>query len=454
MLVQFRFSNFRSFREEAELSFVAATNLKYPSGFGVTKPEGSKRELVNVLGLFGANASGKTNVLNALRFMRYVVDQSHRSWSPEDSIPIEPFRLDAASASQPSRFQLDLIVDRIPMQYGFALTRSEVCKEWLFAWPGGKQQLLFERTGLASIKFGRGLKGPNETIYKLTRNNSLFLSAAAQNNHEHLKPLYTEIIQKIRFLSPDDELSRRHFTMTSMSEGHKEGIKQLVKLADLGIIDLEVKEKEVVVPPKVRAVVLRIIKEMGASPDAIKQPPEGGMRGPHLVFTHASGHTSAGVTFGAEDESRGTLTWFALVGPIVQALAEGSVLLADEIDSSLHEILQGKVIQLFNDPRCNPHGAQLVFTSQNTTVLGDALTRGEQDDEVLLRRDQIWLTEKKQGGLSVLVPLTDFHVRKGENIQRWYLRGRFGAVPILDERLLECASATPNHEVSDHTEPL
>jgi hypothetical protein len=416
MLIQFKFSNFRSFRDDAELSFVGATNLKHPPGFGATAPEGYGKSLLHVLGLFGANASGKTNVARAMWFMKDAVARSHRLWPPEGPIPVQPFRLDAGSAGQPSRFQLDLIVDRVPMQYGFALTSEEVREEWLLAWPGGRQQQLFERTGAATFRFGRGLKGPNETIRQLTRGNSLFLSAAAQNNHEQLKPLYREIVQKILPLSPDDELQRRMFTMVEVNQGRKADIMRLVQLADLGIVGLDVEE------------------------DA---EPEGDVPTRRLTFSHATKEAPGGVSFDESEESRGTLAWFALVGPVLRALADGSTLVADELDTSLHEVLQAKVIQLFNDPRCNPRGAQLLFTSQDTTVLGDALGRGEQDGEALLRRDQIWFAEKGQDGSSTLVPLTDFHVRKHENIQRWYLRGRFGAVPILDERLVPCPGPLP-----------
>lgn len=162
---------------------------------------------------------------------------------------------------------------------------------------------------------------------------------------------------------------------------------------------------------------------------------------PHLTFAHTSEHAPGGVIFEETGESRGTLAWFALAGPILKALEEGSVLVADELDTSLHELLQAMVIRIFNSPKCNPRGAQLLFSSQDTTVLGDALPLDQEEGGSLLRRDQIWFTEKDRDGASKLVPLTDFHVRQKENIQRWYLRGRFGAVPILDERLIPCADS-------------
>jgi AAA15 family ATPase/GTPase len=126
-----------------------------------------------------------------------------------------------------------------------------------------------------------------------------------------------------------------------------------------------------------------------------------------------------------EEESNGTQKLFQLALPVLLALREGSVLVVDELESSLHPSLAQEIVILFNNPSKNPNNAQLIFSTHDTNLLGTIL------GEPVLRRDQVWLTEKDPEGGTVLYPLTDYKPRKSENLERGYLQGRYGAIPFL-----------------------
>jgi uncharacterized protein len=424
MLTSFTFANHRSFQEQTELSLVASARLKDP-GYGSFQPPGAKQRLLNVAGLFGANASGKSNVFSALGFLKNAVVNSHSHWNPDGPIPHNHFRLDRRSAETPSSYQIDLLLDGVPVQYGFSLTSAEIREEWLYAWPLGQRQIWLEREGPQKFSFGRFLKGQNKAIERLTRPNSLFLSAAAQNNHEQLLPLYRHIGRKILFAGLDDESARLAFTMRLIRSNAAEtqAVLDMMREADLGLVGLSVDKEEV--PPNIREVI-KLLSQTDTSEDDRTGLPEP-IEVDRLRISHASRDAPEGVSFDGSDESDGTLHWFAILGPILRALNDGALLVVDELNASLHELLQAELVRRFNDPECNPNGAQLLFNSQDSTLIGDLL-----GDPPPLRRDQIWFADKSKDGASSLTPLTDFRGRSGENIQRRYLQGRFRAVPYLE----------------------
>ena len=192
MLIRASVDNFRSFKSRQELTLVATSLRDLPGA--LMEIEGLSHKLLRAAAIYGANASGKTNVLKALSFICSAVCDSHQKWAPEGKINRQSFRLDE-SESKPSSFELDFLVNRTRYRYGFTLTSEKILREWLYAYPQGKQQLWFSRDEDQSdsrkrFSFGRHLSGENRSIEALTRKNSLFLSAAAQNNHETLLPIY------------------------------------------------------------------------------------------------------------------------------------------------------------------------------------------------------------------------------------------------------------------------
>jgi uncharacterized protein len=400
MLIRFRVSNFRSLREEQELSMVAA----FKDGRGdLVHVDALGLDLLRVAGIYGANAAGKSNVFEALRFMRDAVVGSHRAWPPDGPIAREAFLLDSGSGTRSSFFEMDFLLEGIHFQYGFELDDTEILREWLYAFPNKRRQVWFTRDAERSepFQFGKQLKGSNRVIEKLTRRNSLFLSAAAENAHEALGDIYSWFNSRLAFADPTTRESRTFSTAKLLESEHDE-ILGLLRQADLGIVEVEHFR------PKGRS-------SLGPEDD--------------LLFRHQSKESSATLTL--NQQSRGTQTWFSLVGPILESRKNGSILFIDELDASLHSYLSLEVIRIFQDPERNSKHAQLIFNTHDTTLLGHLL------EEPGLHRDQIWFVEKDEEGASHLYPLSDFKPRKFENVERGYLQGRYGAIPFVGRAVVD-----------------
>ena len=413
MLIEFRVENHRSLREEQVLSMEAGRGGD-ASDVRPRHVEGVNLDLLPVVALYGANASGKTNVLSALAFMRDAVLESANKWNPDEAIPRVPFAW-GASKSQPSLFEVTFELDSIRYQYGFQLTEESIVEEWLFAWPHGKKQTWFERDG-STFKFGENLQGDNKLLQGVTRKNALFISTAAQFAHPQLtqiviwfrnfwllnlgvavNPVFKEIISEfgivelfgstpLGFKKIRNDLLKKQFM-------------NLLRGADMGITDLKVESRKYT---------------------------NGSTHFETIKINHGQANEEAWLPLNQESKGTQTLVRFAL--PIVQAVQNGGVVLCDELESSLHPVLAQTIIGQFNNPVTNPRNAQLIFTTHDTNLLGTTL-----GDEPALRRDQVWLTEKNAEGATVLYPLTDFKPRKQENLERGYIQGRYGAVPYLGE---------------------
>jgi predicted ATPase len=393
MLIQFRVENHRSLRDEQVLSLVAA-NLGDPEEPRLLRPQGLEEALLPAVALYGANASGKSNVLNALGFMREAVLRSHRFWAPEAGTPQEPFAL-SSKAREPSLYEVDILIAGVRFRYGFVLSRERIEEEWLHTWTHGRKQVLFEREG-DHFEFDERLRGENKVIRGLTRANSLFLSTAAQNSHAALLPIFGW------FQAALFKVRRSPFLESESAEvlqRERDALVHLLRTADLGVLDIKVMARDV--------------------PHPYKENLE-------ISLCH-QGEAGREVWLPMEWESAGTITLLDMAIRLVAVLKHGGLLCVDEVEASLHPMLGSRLLQFFHDPRNNPRGAQLLFTTYGTNLLGNVL------GEPVLRRDQIWLTEKDPAGATHLYPLTDFHPREEENLERGYLQGRYGAVPFLGQ---------------------
>jgi hypothetical protein len=411
MLLRFRFSNFRSFREEQELSLIAGSFKDRVDG--VLNVAGLDDGALPVAAIYGANASGKTNVLRALQFLDSAVRNSHRLWQPEQPIPGDPFAGDAGAAS-PSRFVVDFVRDDIRHQYGFGVDSKTILEEWLHVYPKGKRQVWFSRKFGKPLSFGDKLTGENKTIAQLTRSNSLFLSAAAQNNHEMLLPVYNWFSRSLSFVIGDrDILQLRTASMCNENET-RALIARLLSHADLGITDLRVTEERL--PEEFKGGAMQMVRSLF---EAKGEPPSFDGSLPVMQLIHKMGDNACPFDFA--QESAGTITYLALLGPIVNALRTGGLICIDELDASLHPLMAIEIMRLFSNPGRNPKEAQLLFNTHDTNLLSSGV----------LRRDQIWFTEKDKNGESHLYPLTDFKPRRQENLENGYLQGRYGAIPFI-----------------------
>ena len=415
MVLRFRFSNFRSFRGEQDISLIASSLSDAPEA--TIEVPGSKERALRVCAIYGANASGKTTVLRALAFMYAAVRHSHRAWEPDGGVPLECFK-DSESAGRPSDFVLDFELAGVRYQYGFRADRSRIVEEWLFTYPSGRKQVWFHRKPTGGIMFGRSLPGDNQTIASLMRPNSLFLSVAAQNNHEHLKPIYSWFNYSLASVFGSGRRITRTAHMCANDEDRRAVLK-LLSVADLGIIDVryELQQLDPAMQDKTKNIMEAMWKILDLNPAGVpgSAAPKASIKLLHQIGAEI-------VPFDLDEESDGTLAYVGLLGPIVSALKMGSMLLVDELDASLHPLLAMHVIKIFNDAATNPKSAQLIFNTHDTNLLSHGL----------LRRDQIWFTEKDGTGASHVYPLTDFKPRRDENLQGGYLQGRYGAIPFMN----------------------
>src|ERR1039457_960866 len=407
MLLRFRFSNIRSFRTEQELSLIAGTLTG--TSEGVRHPEAISEGVLPAAAIYGANASGKTNVLRALAFLSEAVTSSYRHWEPDGPIPREAFLADDGSELAPSSLELDFLSGGIRHRYGLRVDSSEVLEEWLHVYPRGKKQTWFHRVKGHPISFGTKMAGENRTIEGLTRKNCLFLSAAAQNNHENLLPVY-RWTTGLQFVLGNRTVYRQHTAELCAAQDYLDEVTRLVSAADLGISGLTIDKEDV---PDALMKARSVLKSLGREIE-VPEPPL------RIRLLHRFGKQE--IPFSAKQESQGTLAYLALLGPVIDALKNGVPLCVDELDGSLHPLLSAQLIRLFNDPSTNPKGAQLIFNTQDTNLLSSGL----------LRRDQIWFTEKKDDASTHLFPLSDFRPRRAENLENGYLQGRYGAIPFIN----------------------
>lgn len=383
---------------------MAASSLKDSKSFTMSAP-GVDQFVLPSLAIYGANASGKTNVLKSLRFMALAVADSHRSWKPGEPIGRQPF----SENGSPSLHEIDFLLLGVRYCYGFRLNDAAILEEWLYAYPRGKKQTWFHRHAGRPMIFSAKLTGPNKAIEILMRKDSLFLSTAAQNNHELLMPIYlwvSNLRLAVIGLGGRALNDPSNFNVTPLlcdDHAFKASVSQLVRQADLGIADIAVEEVDF--PESVRRSFTAVTSELP--------------KNRRLRLVHQLGKDSA--KFDEDMESTGTLAYLWVLGPILHALNRGAVLCIDELESSLHPLLASQLVRLFNEKSTNSKGAQLIFNTHDATLL----------DLANLRRDQIWFTEKSEEGTSHLYPLTDFKPRLNENLRSGYLQGRYGAIPFL-----------------------
>jgi hypothetical protein len=423
VLLNFRASNARSFRDEVEFSFLATAMAESSYVRQVEWREGgSPMSVLPVAGVFGANASGKSNILKVMDDMRSHVLHSFRHGDPTGGVPRRPFLLDRQSRTAPSRFEIDLVLEGIRHEYGFSVDGERVLEEWAFRYPKGRAVLLFRRVG-DDVEVGAVERSKTRAVLALLRPNALLLSTGASANHPALLPLYDWFSRNLLLAEAGSRPWRQALTTEMLGDPSKrEQVLALLQAADLGVVDAKKHEPDPVMRERLRRAV-RILSGIEDEPDGDDGPTfeELGIR---LTHRGADGD----VELDADDESLGTRIWFGVIGPVVAALEQGSVFLADELDSSLHPALGAELVRLFQDPTTNPRRAQLIFNSHDVSLLGDAV------GDRLLGRDQIWFTEKRNDGTTRLYPLSDMEPRKQEAIGKRYLDGRYGATPILSHQ--------------------
>ncbi|WP_406400188.1 ATP-binding protein [Streptomyces sp. NBC_00879] len=397
MLLRFRAANVRSLRDEQELSFVVPQGEESDVARTVKLSDGKELQVYPLLGIFGANASGKSNMIFALKKMREAVLSSYAQWTSYEGIPREVFALDPKATAESTFYEADFVLDDgVRWTYGFELGERRVESEWLHAYPKGRRQVWLDRDATRSSVFdfpGDRIQD-RALLARTTRPDALLLSRAANDNHPQLTRIYSWFQQNLWDVTPETEIAEREaFTARQLLDEHsRERVEELLRVADLGITGTEVEQQ----PGK----------------------------GPVVRLLHAGGSEEP-VPFDWGRESFGTRSWFALIGPLLLALDKGAVLLIDELDASLHPRFAAEVVRLFQAPWANTKGAQLVFTSHDPSLLSSP--RGGRQ----LEPGQIWLTEKDKHGATEIYPLSDVEPGEEEDLTDSYLAGAFGGVPKM-----------------------
>ncbi len=423
MLLRFSVSNHLSIKDTQELSFIKSA-LNGPKGGLLTTPALPKEKVLPAAIIYGPNASGKSNLLDALNFMRHSVLASQRRWAPDGGIPRQPFLLNTACMNNPSRFEMDFDIGGVRHNYGFACTSSEFVEEWLYSAPVGHQRMLFERNGPNpdDVKFGTYFTGQKQTIAQLMRPNSLFLSAAFQNNH----PMAKEAVSAFQKIRVRNSLSTAPAELDRLLKDGEFDARIMTFLAEIGTGITKHRQVENAQPDEVKRTVRNVMQAIWNDSD--KKPTDDEQESffetiskqIKIEFAHKSEDGSE-VFFAADKESAGTRRLIPLLQEVMTALDQGNICVIDEIDASLHTQVCDAIIALFTNPKTNPNGAQIIATTHDTNLLNASN----------LRRDELWLVEKTPGGASELYSLADVKIRDTENFERGYLHGRYGAVPFV-----------------------
>lgn len=374
---------------------------------------GDERTAVPVAAIYGANASGKSNLLNGLVYMAAAVVGLRVVGSGRGV-----FRLDPEAETRPTTFVVELVAEGQRYTYGFSVDAGGIDEEWLYTYPEKRRRVVFERNQ-GDIKFGStspDLKSKFAALEELIRGDVLFLSLCSELELGPLMPVYRWFEQWLRIVRVEGawasgELENGVGEFLRRDARNNQRLLSLLTAADVGITEVTAESLD--------------------DPFGFQRPRLGFRRSVGVVHRASwrlmFRHGDADASFELRDESAGTRNWLGLIPTVLEVLDEGQVLVVDEIDSSLHPMLTAKLVSLFQSEETNPNGAQLIFTTHDTSLLGTML------GDSVLDRDQIWFVDKNTEGASELYPLTDFKPRKDQNTERRYLAGSYGAVPVLGD---------------------
>lgn len=412
MLLRFEAENVRSFAHHQELSLVAS-KLKGAEKGLLSIPGTQSLHALPVALVYGANASGKTNFVHALMFMRSAILFSHSKGNPTGGVPRNPFFLDDESKEKPTHLEAEFVVGGCRYIFGFTCDNSSFLTEWLYAFPEGKRRKLYERDG-KSVDFGSTMLGAKKTLVDFMRSNSLFISTATQNDHEEL----SQIVNFFRDFQYSGSIA---VSATAISNTFKEGqidprTITFLESSGTGIVGLEQTEKELSEPAVSLRSELYALARKHLGDEVPEDEPQGKDVEIKLVHRGLNGEYSLPLRY----ESAGTRRLLVMMSKVLRTLDNGNLLIVDELDASLHTLVNEQILELFTNPEYNPKGAQLIATVHDTNILTSDL----------LRRDQIWLCEKDEVGASNMFPLSDFKLRPTDQFEKGYLEGRFGAVPL------------------------
>jgi len=396
MIIEFSFSNYRSFKNTVTLSMVASPlrETRINEEDVMFPIENTDYKLLRSAAIFGANASGKSNVVKAMDFFKQYIINSFKNIQAGEAIAVEPFKLSIESMKEPSSFEMIIIIDGCQYRYGMEVDKNAVREEWLYKKACKKRarevEIFYREDDSINVHPSFTI-GADLVERKMIRSNALLLSASAQFND-------TTAVKIIEWLNGTDIIScSEEDKLWDMSVNHldddnmRERIINFARYADLGIDNIEKSDNHILTQ--------------------------------HIQYNDKGDQAGLLITPFRNMESEGTIKYFSLAYPILNALDHGSRLIIDEFDSKLHPLLTRRIVSLFNSKKTNPRNAQLVLTSHDSDLMGTGS----------LRRDQIWFTQKNRFGASDLYSLADYQVRNDASFEKDYLAGKYGATPIIGD---------------------
>lgn len=412
--------NFRSIKDLITLD-VSKSNRKRGDLPNYTSI--ANTELATTTVIYGANASGKSNLLRAFKALEYLVLNSAR-FGPDDRLyPFEPFKLRKGSDKKDIHIELEFFIDQVRYVYSLAFGEKSIEQEKLLFFPLAKEATLFNRVKGKEILFGEYFKGEKKTIEKLTLTNQLFLSKAAENNVESILPVFQFFKTRIKvypFLSQYNESSLERFYAKRLANEPESAfakkLNALICALDTGINSVRAKETD-----------WDSVNFPDSMPDDMRKKIQEDfkyeIKTVHEFFDE-SNESSGLINFDIDEESTGTRSLLSIGGIIIDALEKGSVLVIDEFEKNLHPIITSYLIKLFNEKFFNPKNAQLIFATHDVTQL----------NEELFNRDQVWFTQKNEFGVTELIRCSDIKgLRLNAPLDKWYVTGRLGGTAIIND---------------------
>lgn len=394
MIIQFSTGNFLSFKEQSVLSLVASTlkDIQVSAEDILFNVGEAGLTLMKSAVLYGANASGKSNFIKAFEFFKWYIINSSKDIQAGERVNVESFRLNALTADKPSYFEAIFCDEENQYRYGFEADNTLVHTEWLYQ-KGNKKRAkeveLFYREKDRFDIHPKFVVGKEVAGKKMVRANALLLSVAAQFNDPIAVSIVGWLNDTIIISGSNDEKIWNTATLQLDDAKMKQRIIEFSRYADLGIDSIEKVDNTII--------------------------------SKHTQYDD-EGNEIKSVTFPfRKNESEGTIKYFSLAYPIIDALDNGKRLIIDEFDSKMHPLLTCRIIALFNSKETNPKNAQLIFTTHDTNLLSANI----------FRRDQIWFTQKDRYGATELYSLAEYKVRNDASFEKDYLSGKYGAIPII-----------------------
>lgn len=420
MIIELRVKNFRSIRDWQSFSMLAENKVKEHDRIVF---ENANQNILGTAIIYGRNASGKSNLLNAFRAIQFMVIESAEFKIDKVIPPFEPYKLDVSFEKLPTELYIDFIAkDNIRYVYEIGFTATKIIYENLKFYPKSQPATLIERTHGEPIKYGDYLTGRKKDIEDKLYDNQLFLSKVGTDKLDGLTSAYMFFSEGIYISTfhdtKYDNILIQTFTNKMAKDDipyFKENINSLMHVADTGIDCIDIKEVEI---------------DVDALPEEMSDEKKQELveRYKHKIRTihkKFDGEKEDGtVEFKLNEESTGTIKLLAVGGLILEALADGQVLIIDELDKSLHPKLTRALINIFHSKKTNPNNAQLIFATHDVSLL----------DNDLFRRDQVWFAEKEYEGHSHFYAISDIpNIRANAPFEKYYMSGRFGANPVINE---------------------